>query len=117
MRKERPNLNSKAGRYVIARVKGKNKTQAALSAGYSESTAKNAGSLVETSKEVQSIKAYYRDKLLGRISLDSIAEEHLKIVLQDDDRSAKLRAIELALDKIEPENIPQEEDKILVVLG
>ena len=116
MKKEKPNLNSRAGKYVTARVKGKNKKEAALEAGYSLKSARNATSVIENTKEVQKLKEYYREKLLGKITLEDLADEHIKIILQDDDKSAKLRAIELGLDKIEPDSIPQEEDRILVIL-
>ena len=98
---KKPSLNNRPGKYFINRTKGHNKTESARLAGYL-SPSKNTGK-IERTQQYQKIIAYYKDTLLDKISLAEIADEHIKNIIQDVDRGAKNKAIEMALHKIEPE--------------
>lgn len=112
-KKTAPDLNTKAGQYIIARSQGATKTAAAIYAGVNPT---NIGKFEKT-KGVQELTAYYKDVLLSRISLDELAEEHLKNIVQDSDKGAKNKAIEMALDRIEPKDTAHEErEQVMVVL-
>ena len=55
--------------------------------------------------------------MLKHITLEMIAQEHIKNIKQDEDKGAKNKAIEMALAKIEPEDkMDSDDDKMLVVL-
>lgn len=108
-------LNSKTAKYVLARAKGLNKKAASLEAGYTDS--KNT-TKIEKSKQYDVVVAHYKDALLGHLTIDDIAAEHVKNILQDSDRGAKNVAIKMALEKLEPGSpASDEDDKVLVILS
>jgi len=96
---KKPDINSRIGKYFIARNQGKTKTEASITAGYPSPT---HSTRIEQTRTYQAIKQYYRDELLRQITLQDIAKEQIKNILQDSDRSAKNKAIEMALNRIEP---------------
>jgi hypothetical protein len=113
---KKADLNTKAGKYFLNKRKGMNKKEAALSAGYADG---QHVTQIERSPTYQAIeKRYYKDTLLQKITLEKIAEEHMKVIEQDEDRGAKNTAIKMALERIEPETAmgSGEDQRILVIL-
>lgn len=119
-KKSRHKIDNRARivKYVINRAKGLNKSESALSAGYPSATHTTAIEKTDTYKEV--VKTYFKDVLnteAGGTILSELARELLKVVRQDDDLGAKNAAIKTALEKLEPEDAPEEEnDRVVVVL-
>lgn len=113
--KKKANLNTKVGKYFLLTRKGMAKTKAAVKAGYADGS---HISQIESSKTYEVIqKRFYRDVLLEQITLEQLAKEQIKNILQDEDKGAKNKAIEQALKKIEPEDAPKEnEDRVMVIL-
>jgi len=115
MAEKKPSLNTKIGKYFVARQKkGLNKSESQILAGFADN--KHA-TRIEATKEYQEIKEYYKDSLLNHISMDDIAMYHAENITQDKDRGARNKAIEMALSKIEPEDKGSGEDeKVMVIL-
>lgn len=116
-RKERvkkADLNTRQGRYFLARKAGKNKSESALLAGYADP---NHTGMIENSKTYKAIeKKYFKDEILALISMKEIAEETVKTIKQDEDRGAKNKATEMVLNRLEPNETPEAEDRVLVIL-
>jgi hypothetical protein len=116
-------LNTKTGKYFMARQKGKSKKESALVAGFPESTAAHNTDKIEQSVTFNELTVRYKDKLLEKITLDQIAEAHADNILQTGqeriDRAARNTAIAMAKDAIEPKDtLPHDEgDKVLIVLS
>ena len=109
----KPDLNTKVARYYVARKKGNTIKESKAIAGYST----DSHTEVEKTKEYQKIARHFKDHLLEKITLDNIADELKKNILQDTDKGAKNNAIKLALEKVEPEQYKDDDDKnVLVVL-
>ena len=111
-----PDLNTRIGKYYVARkVRGLPKGEAQLLAGFPDGQHAHR---IEKTKTYQAIeKYYYKDELLKHVTLTQIAEEHAKNITQDQDKGAKNTAIKMALDKIEPTNLPSgEEETVMVIL-
>lgn len=120
MPKAKINKDSKAFKYYSAKKLGKNKKEAALVAGYSLSTATQP-TAIENTAEYKAIEAHFKDSLTAKISLDEIADALIDNIKQPDsnviDRGARNKAIEIALNKIEPEKIKEDiDEKVLIVL-
>jgi len=108
-------LSSKVGKYILNRSKGMNKKKAAIAAGYADGA---HTSMIENTNTFVALKRKYQDILQSEISLSDIAREHVKNILQDDDKSSKNAAIKMALEKIEPEDTPEasDENQMIVIL-
>lgn len=107
-------LNGKPAKYFLNRQKGMNKKDAAVAAGYTDN---NNQTKIEQSDTYQAIEKHYKNALLDKVSLDDIAEEHIKNIKQDKDRGAKNVAIKMALEKIEPEaKRDDDDDRVMVIL-
>lgn len=104
-------------KYIKEKEKGISKKQAALNAGYKLSVAK-CPSNIEDSETYAMVDAHYKEVLLKKISMESLADEHLKNIIQDEDRGAKNTAIKMALEKIEPtsSNLGEDDDRVTVIL-
>lgn len=112
--KKEPELDSKIGQYYVARKQGKNKTQAQLVAGFADTM---HASRIEKTKTYELLEQkFYKDELLGKISLAELADEHVKNILQDEDRGAKNKAIEMMMKKVEPDDVPNEVEVVKLVL-
>ena len=112
-RTKKPDMNTQIGRYFLAKQKTKTKKEAAIMVGASPNHVSN----VEATKTYRAIEEYYKDKLLNVISLADIASEHKKNILQDQDKGAKNKAIEMAVDKIEGNVLKDDsDDRVIVVL-
>lgn len=116
MRKQiekKPDLNSKAGKYLIKRAQGLNKSDSARAIGLDPRDTTR----LEKSKTFEVLqKTYFRDELLQKIALADIAQALAENITQDKDRGARNTAINIALERIEPETNPIEEERVLVVL-
>jgi len=112
---KKPDPTQKPVKYLLARAKGKNKKEAALAAGYSKLTSR-VPYMIERTQPYQEAREYYASKLQGKISLDEIAEAHADNIFQDKDRAARNKAIELALEKIEPTAPSGEDESVIVIL-
>lgn len=111
---------TKAYKYYQAKKLGKSKKESALVAGYSPSTAIQP-TAIERTKDYQLIESHFKDSLTAKISLDEIADALIDNIKQPEsqtiDRGARNKAIELALNKIEPDKIKDDQDdKVLIVL-
>jgi len=107
-------LNTKVGKYFIARQQGKNKTDASIVAGYSSPTHTTR---IEQTKSYQVLQAHFKEELLQRSTMGELADELLKNVRQDTDKGAKNKAIEMALNRVEPDGLQENEDeKVIIVL-
>jgi hypothetical protein len=116
--KIKSSLETRTGKYFMARSSGKTKKDSALEAGYPMSTALHSAAKIEENQEFKYLQNHYKDSLLDKISLDELAEEHIKTIRQDRDLGAKNTALKMALDKIEPNATPSEDDnKVLVILS
>jgi hypothetical protein len=115
MKKHNPltDTTSKTARYFVAKKQGYNKEEAKLLAGYSKNT---KAMTIERTEVYKALSV--KDTLLTQITLNQIANEHAKVIEQDEQQGAKIAAIKLAYDTIEPNNLIQDaDDKVLVVLA
>ena len=111
-------LETRTGKYFMARKKGKSKKESAIVAGFTESTALHNTDKIENSLAFNELTVRYKDKLLEKISIDEIAEAHADNIRQDRDRGARNRAIEMAYTKLEPDKVlSDDQDRVLIVLG
>lgn len=111
--------NTRAGKYLVARSKGLPKAESARVAGYTENTALHNTDKIEATQVYQALdKKFFRDELSAQITMQEIGEELVKNIKQDMNLGAKNQAIQMALDKLEPDDVGGEsDDKILVILG
>ena len=117
MRKVKPDLTKKSGKYFLERVKGKTKSDAARAVDMSP---KNT-TIVEASPNYLALEAKYGtiiDELQKQILLPSLIKEHAGLIEQNEEKSVKLAAIKLAYERLEPEGGPKEDNsqKVVVVL-
>jgi len=107
--------NTKTYKYFKSHVlDGKTKTVAAKEAGISHV---NNTTNIERTKTFQALTEKYADSIQRVISMDEVAVEHTKNIIQDQDRGAKNAAIKMFLERVEPEaHKKEEEDKLIIVL-
>lgn len=116
MRKKsvKANLATKSGKLWMEVNSGKSPKEAAKVVGIDP---KNVGHMMRTEAYQALERSSYKEELIKHITLAQIAEEHMKVMTQDKDLGAKNTAIKMALEKIEPENAPQQDqEKIIVFL-
>lgn len=109
-------LNSKAAKYFFGHTKeGKTKTQAMIAAGFG--SASNITN-VERTHTYQALKAKYADKLESILSMDDVAAEHKKVILQDRDLGAKNKAIQMYAERVDPVEAEkgEDDDRMIVIL-
>ena len=112
---KKPDLNSKIGRYFVARKKGINKTQSALMVNEDP---RNSTRLEKTKTWKALEQRFYKDELLEQITLEKLAKEHIKNILQDKDLGAKNKAIQMAKEYIEPSTtIKEEKEEVIVIFN
>ena len=111
-KENKADLITRTGRYFLAKRKGMNKTEAAKMIGMDP----RLTTQLEKTKRYQALeKKYYKDILLKEITLKEIAQAQVENIKQREDKGARNTAIKMALDKIEPETIREEEEKIVVI--
>jgi len=108
-----PNTSDKVIKYFKARKQGKNKTEASIVAGYSDP---NHTTRIEKTKGYQILERYYKNELLDQISLQEIAKINARNIRQKRDIGGSNTAIKLALEKIEPSEIPSDENETVIVV-
>jgi len=107
-----PDLNSKVGKYYVARKKNnKSRNEALAEAGY-RPTGKN----IEKTDGFQAIEKYFKDEVVVKMSVAQVADELVKNIKQDKDKGAKNTAIRTYLDKVEPEARLEDSDKDVVFI-
>lgn len=111
---KKPDLNTRVGKYFLAKQKGMTKKDAQIVAGFSDVQHPDRIEKTQTYKAIEQV--YYADELLKLISKEDIAKEQVKVIIQDRDLSAKNNAIKQALEKVEPEDQKAVEDRVVVVL-
>lgn len=110
-----PNASDRVVKYFKARKQGKTKTESSIVAGYPDP---NHTTRIEKTKGYQALERYYKNELLNQISLQEIAEINARNIRQERDIGGSNTAIKLALEKIEPDNKPDQDfDKVIVVLS
>jgi hypothetical protein len=111
-RNKTPDLNTKTGRYALARLKTKTKKEAAELVGMNPSNV----SRVEASPSYQAIvKTYFKDALLSSITMEEMASK-LAENIRSKEGNVSNNAIKLALERVEPETTPSEQEKVVVIL-
>ena len=112
-------LNSRPAKYYKNKQQGMSKLQSALKAGYSKNTAVQNTNKIESSliyKEVEKALSY-KEEILKKTTLSEIADEQMKVVLQDGDLGAKNKAIDQVVRVLEPENAGGDaEERVIIVL-
>lgn len=107
--------NPRIKKYFDNRRKGMNKKDSAISAGYPDGS--NV-SKIEASKTFEALASTYKEALLKETTLESLAREQMKVVLQDGDLGAKNTAIKQVMERIEPDKVQEEkEEQVIVVLA
>jgi hypothetical protein len=108
--------NSRPVKYFMAKRKGLSKRKSAEIAGYYPTNiSKIEGSAIY--KEVER-QFSYKDEILQKMSKRELAEEQLKVVLQDENLNAKNQAIKQVTDVIEPKEESEFiEESVVIVLG
>lgn len=114
MARKKPSLDSRIGKYLIARKKGLTGKEAQIAAGYAVPTHSATIEASETYKALE--RTYFRDKVREKITMEEIADEQIKVIRQDKDLGAKNTAIKNTLEKLEPETALREDDERLVVI-
>jgi hypothetical protein len=112
-RTKKPDLNTRQGKYFIGKMKGLSKTDAAIAAGYPDG---HHTTRIEATEAYKATETHYKDELLKRMPIGQLADEHVKNILQDQDKGAKNKAIDMALNWIEPKGMPNDEDDRVVVI-
>jgi len=112
-----PPLNTKVGKYFLAVQRGVSKRQAAIDAGYSPTNR-----VIERTKPYQALEEHFKDYFLDKMGMGELAEFLVDNIRQDSeekvDRHARNGAIKIALDRVEPEVHPDDDDaKVLIVLS
>lgn len=110
--KKKPDLNTKTGRYAIARLKTTTKKEAAIIAGMNPTNV----SRVENSPSYLAIKETFKDALLRHITVDQLNARLAQIAINSEDNNS-LNAIKLAKEIIEPEATPKTPDTVQVFFG
>lgn len=112
--KSKDYFKTKSGKLWLKMNEGKSRAEAAKELGIST---RNAADLTQTRIYQELEKSSYKEEILKHITMAQIAQEHIKVLTQDEDLGAKNTAIKMALDKIEPTGEVQENnEKILVIL-
>lgn len=118
MPKKKLNLNKKAVKYALAVKEGRKKTEARAIAGYAPTT---PSSRIEQTKDYLATVAQFKDELLAKMTMGEIADALIDNIRQEGetkkDRNARNRAVEIALNKIEPEEKTTTEERVVVVLS
>lgn len=112
-------INTKAGKYLVERHKGKTKRAAAIQAGYSKSIATHAPHNIENTIVYQELeRKFFKDELIAQTTLKELGEVLMRNIKQKDNIAASNQAIQIALNKLEPEEntLDDSASKVLVVL-
>lgn len=112
--KKHPDLDTRIGKYFLNKKSGMTKSEAQRRAGFPDV---NHPARIENTKTYKALeKHFYADELQKIISLQEIAQAHAENIMQDQDRGARNTAIKMAMDKIEPEDLPRDEEKVIIIM-
>lgn len=106
-------LETRQGKYFLEKRKGKNKTKAAIDAGYASGQNTN---VIESSPTYKAVERYFRDVALETTTLNEIAETLVRNMRQDKDKGASNKAAEILLERVEPETAPPEREEAVMVV-
>ncbi len=109
---KRPDFKTKSGKLFLAQQKGLTDTEASKVAGISPNNVPE----LEATKTYLAITKKFADTLLDKITMSEIAEAIKDNIKQSEDKGAKNNAVKIALDKIEPDNLPQTAQQVNIVL-
>jgi len=106
-------MTTKAAKYFVAHnLKGLNKAQAAREAKMSVTNTTN----MEKTDTYKALEHKYADHIQDKIGMGEVAEEHRKVIMQDENPAAKNAAIKMFLDRVEPEAQKIEDDNQMIVV-
>lgn len=106
-------VSPKVMKYFKARKSGKSKADSAREAGYADIV--HTGR-IEKSQTYQQIERRFSQVLLGRISMEDIADINVRNMKQDKDIGGSNQAVKIALDKLEAESRGHEDDDRMIVI-
>jgi len=109
---KKPDFRTKAGKLFLAQQRGLTDAEASRQIGISP---KNVLEL-ERTKTYQAIQKKFADVMLDKITMAEIADAVVDNIKQNDDKGAKNNAVKIALEKIEPDNLPQQAQQVNIVL-
>jgi hypothetical protein len=112
---KKPDLNTKTGKYFLNKQKGLTKVKSAELAGFAQPE-KHTHQIEQTALYKAIERKHYSEVLQDKITIEQIADEQIKVIKQDKDLGAKNKAIEMAVNKIEPEDQKPDEEKVIVVM-
>ena len=107
-----PDFTMKSGKLFLAQQRGLKDIEACKIAGITEENITN----LERTNNYKNCVQSFKDALLDKTTLNILADELLKNIVQDNDKGAKNNAIKIAIDKIEPDKIPQQAQQVNIVL-
>lgn len=111
-------LNKKPVKYAVAIHEGKTKKEALRVAGYGTT---NNLKMVERQESFIEAQKYFADEFKAKMSISEVADALIDNIKQEGeikkDRGAINRAIEIVLDRVEPQQKETTEEKVLVVLA
>ena len=109
---KKPDFRTKSGKLFLAQQKGLTDAEASRQIGISP---KNVLEL-ERTKTYQAIQKKFADVMLDKITMAEIADAVVDNIKQNEDKGAKNNAVKIALEKIEPDNLPQQAQQVNIVL-
>ena len=113
---KKADLNSKQARYALAVAEGNTKIKSLEIAGY----AKHYGAInrVENSATFRAVKEKYADTLFRKITPEIVVDQHIKLLMQDDNLNMKAVGVKMAIDAIDnsASTINNDADQVTVIL-
>ena len=111
-------LNKKPVKYAVAIHEGKKKKEALKIAGYAPT---NDYKMIERQESFIQAQKYFADEFKAKMSIGEVAEALIDNIKQTGetkkDRGAINKAIEIVLDRVEPQQKETTEEHVLVVLA
>ena len=109
---KKPDPLTKSGKLFLAQQRGLTDSESARAIGVPPTRVPE----LEATKTYQAMKAKYADKLIDAKPMQDVIKEHIKIIEQDQDKGAKLNSIKLYIDRVEPENNPNQAQQVNIIL-
>ena len=109
---KKADCNTKAGKVFLLQQQGLKDTEVAKRVGIMPENIPQ----MELTRTYQAFQTKYADKLQEVKKMADVITEHIKIINQDQDKGAKLNAIKLYIDRVEPENTPNQAQQVNIVL-
>lgn len=112
MKKIQDLLQTKTGKYYMARKKAKTKSEAAAIAGISPTNIVK----MENNQTFKALERHFKDEFLAQTNMQEIAATLKRNMMQERDIGGSNNAIKLALERIEPDTIPEDQDQQIMVI-